>query len=496
MPDDSKTLFKKGVPWSVIGSVINKITWIPTIMILARNLSSRDFGLIAMATSATHIIALLGNVGVNAFIVQKKRVTLEYFNACFWLNTLVLICIGILIIIFSYPLSIFFNENVIISISYIIGIKTMMSSLNSIHTAILYKKLQIKKITIREMIVQSIKNFLMICMALSGFGVYSLIIPDLIVSPLRTLISWYLVDFRPTLHLNMKCWKKIWNYGKHILSVQLFSYLKANADYLIIGKMLGAEQLGFYKMAYTKGGIISQPIHEFIGYNTFPLFSSLKTNLQNLKSVFLKIILRTYFIGISIMIFLIFWSKHFIIFFLGDKWLIIRYPFIIFLILNIFILIKDPWNKMIRALGRPDLQSKFLFFELSTIIPVIMITAKYGIVYVAIGITLVNLLFLVISILKFNELLNLKIKRYILTFKHIIIFSCIIIIYSLLLKNIFNFFIDNLSIQFVLSSVIFVVFFLIYTKYYINEIFLNFIEILCIVKKYIIHLYSKLYSIY
>src|ERR1700737_4438068 len=62
---------------------------------------------------------------------------------------------------------------------------------------------------------------------------------------------WLLVEWRPGLQFAFKDLERIWGFSLNLTGFQIVNYFGRNADNLLIGRFLGASQLGFYTLAYT-----------------------------------------------------------------------------------------------------------------------------------------------------------------------------------------------------------------------------------------------------
>src|SRR5580700_1638200 len=62
---------------------------IGSLMVLARLLNPKDFGLVGMVTAFTGVLSLFRDFGLSAASVQRTTVTEEQKSTLFWVNVLV-----------------------------------------------------------------------------------------------------------------------------------------------------------------------------------------------------------------------------------------------------------------------------------------------------------------------------------------------------------------------------------------------------------------------
>src|ERR1700739_3766131 len=71
---------------------------IGSLMVLARLLDPKDFGLVGMVTAFTGVLNLFRDFGLSSATIQRAEVTDEQVSVLFWINALVGVALSILII--------------------------------------------------------------------------------------------------------------------------------------------------------------------------------------------------------------------------------------------------------------------------------------------------------------------------------------------------------------------------------------------------------------
>src|SRR5262249_38237927 len=70
---------------------------IVSVMILSRLLTAADFGLVAMATSATGFISVFKDGGLSTVTIQKKSISHREVSTLFWINVTIGICLTLVV---------------------------------------------------------------------------------------------------------------------------------------------------------------------------------------------------------------------------------------------------------------------------------------------------------------------------------------------------------------------------------------------------------------
>src|SRR4029450_13762332 len=97
---DLKQRTAHGAFVSLLAQATNFVLRTGSMMVLARLLIPKDFGLVGMVTAATGILGLLKDAGLSAASVQRASVTRAQTSTLFWINLavgglLAMFCVGL-----------------------------------------------------------------------------------------------------------------------------------------------------------------------------------------------------------------------------------------------------------------------------------------------------------------------------------------------------------------------------------------------------------------
>ena len=104
----SKTI--RGGAARIVAQVTTFAVRIGSLMILARLLGPKDFGLVGMVTAFTGILNLFRDFGLSTATVQRANVTDEQLSTLFWINSLVGVVLGVVAVALAPALALFYHE--------------------------------------------------------------------------------------------------------------------------------------------------------------------------------------------------------------------------------------------------------------------------------------------------------------------------------------------------------------------------------------------------
>jgi len=148
--------------------------------------------------------------------------------------------------------------------------------------------------------------------------------------------------------------RKISRFSLNLTGYSIFNYAVRNADNLLIGKYLGAQQLGYYNLAYRILLYPIQSITAVISRVMFPVFSKLQDDIVLFRQTYLKMVKTIAFITFPMMLGLMAVSKYFVFSFFGKEWEPVILLLLIFSPIALIQSIDATTGIIFQAMGRSD----------------------------------------------------------------------------------------------------------------------------------------------
>jgi PST family polysaccharide transporter len=399
---------RRGTVWVSLGYSSTKVLSFASNIILARLLAPTVFGLMGMAAVFTGIVQLMGNIGVGAALIHQQEDVDEYANAAFYMNIAVGVGLAALQVAVAPFAAAFYRTPLVATIMMVTAIGYLIAPLGATHSTLLSKEMQFMKTTLPGIVIAVIGTSFTVLLAYLGFGVWSFVIPGLALAPFGVVVSWKLCPWRPRLKLNFPYWRRIFRYGKHLLGSDLLGYFIHNTDYLLVGRFLGAAALGIYTFGFNLGMFAVNNVTWIVGRVTFPAFSKLQSDPENLKRAFLKTMRFIAILSFPLMFGQFVISPEYISVIYSDKWLPAVGPFRLIVLYGVARSVASPGGQILNAVGRPDIALKWNVALLPILITSLLIGAQYGVVGVAaaiagvLGIAAWVFLFIVFRFMKWD----------------------------------------------------------------------------------------------
>ena len=375
----------QGVIWNSSFGLLNQIFTIIIGIALARILDPESFGIIAMVIIVTGYIDLFIDLGFRDALVQQRNTSKTQYNSVFWICFFTGLLFS-LVVYFGAPLiALFYELEIIKPISQLLAITFIFKASTIVHQAQLTKTLSFKKLAFIQFSSNLISGFTAIYLALIGFGVWALAWKFALTPIISFIMYWIFHSWRPAFQLNWPSVKQLRNFGLYLTGTRSIHFWTRKIDDLLIGKVIGAVELGFYNRAYFFLMLPLTQIKQHITRVIFPTLSNLQHRKEQAKSVVLKTSATIAFLSFPLILGLFIVSDPFVRVVLGEKWLPILPLIKIFCITAMFQTFYFP-AIIFQSQGRADLQFKInIWIQLFQIVCII-VGLYWGIIGVAYGI--------------------------------------------------------------------------------------------------------------
>jgi len=381
-----------GLLWSFIDNfAIQGIRFVVGI-VLARILSPREFGLIAMITIFIAISKSVINSGFSGALIRKEKCTLEDYSTVFYYNLVTGIIFFILLFLTAPAISNFFNEPILKLIVQIISLVLIIDSFTIIQRTILIKRLDFKLQAKISVIASIGSGGIAIIFALLDYGIWSLVALQLSQGIINSCLLWLWNGWKPVWVFSQNSFWELFGFGSKLMISGLIATIYNNVYYIVIGKYYSTMELGYYTRAEQFSNLPSQNLNSVIGRVSFPLLSSMQGDIPLLRASFQKLLRSTMYITFVLMLGLAAVAEPMILSLVGEKWL----NSVIYLQMLCFVGMFYPLHALnltlLNVMGRSDLFLKLEVIKRTLAIPAIVLGVFFGIKIMIAGMLVNNLI--------------------------------------------------------------------------------------------------------
>jgi PST family polysaccharide transporter len=229
-------------------------------------------------------------------------------------------------------------------------------------------------------------------LALRGAGAWSLVISSLAGTCVTTVLIWLSSPWRPRWLLSWKELRSIASYSLNLSGFNLVNYFSRNADNTIVGRYLGAYQLGFYQLAYNVMLYGVQNISQVMGRVLFPVFAKVQDDNPRFRQAYIKAVSTIAVITFPMMAGVMAVAEPFVRAVLGEKWHPVASLLIILAPVGLMQSVVTTVGNIYYAKGRADWLFRWGLFGTVVSVSSFFAGLPWGIRGVAVGYLIANLL--------------------------------------------------------------------------------------------------------
>jgi lipopolysaccharide exporter len=374
-----------GVKWTSMSTVITVSVQFLQLAVLARLLSPEHFGLMGMVLVVIGFAQTFGDMGVSNALIHHQDATRDQLSSLYWLNMLSGIVVFVLVWM-ATPLVVgFYDEPQLKGMMFWASLIFLITPIGQQFQILLQKELRFNQLAWVEVASVTLGAIVATLSAVSGQGAFSLVWGQLALATTKValLAKIGLNTWRPSLRFRRDDLKGYISFGLYQMGERSVNYFSWNMDKLLIGKLLGAEALGFYSVAYQ---LVIRPLfilNPTITQVAFPVLSKVQTDDTRLKRGYLRMIQAVAFVSMPVYLGMFAVAYPLLDILLGSGWGPAVDVFQVLVLLGVFYSLGNPLGSLLLAKGRADVGFWMNLFALPVYAAAIFIGSQWAVYGVA-----------------------------------------------------------------------------------------------------------------
>ena len=369
--------------------------------ILARILGVEAFGLLAMVAAFVLFSEFLVRETISDILLTRDALSAERLNSVFWLLALLGGVLTIALYLGAGLVSKFYNEPVAGELLIGLSPTVLMISLTAVPVAILRREMKFRVLAIRAALGAAVGGVVGIGMALTGYGVWSLVGQRLAMTATNIVMAWGAVSWRPAFHASRDHMRRILHFSHRILGLRAAELAAVQSPAVIIGAMLGPVPAGYYAIAWrvieTASFLIITPLRTVAQ----PAFGAAARDGGQAADLLIDVMRLTGFLAFPAFAGLAVLSEPALVLLFGQKWAPAAPVLSLMSVFGMYLCAEKVQQTFCLAAGQAGRLAVLSWVEVALAAAAIVVLAPYGLPVVTAGFVAV---FLLIWPLKFANL--------------------------------------------------------------------------------------------
>ncbi len=285
-----KRMASRSVLWTAVGKASNTLISLVVTALLTRLLTPADFGIVAMVVVISGFLNIMAEAGVSTAVVQKRDLDERALSTLFWMGVGISLVAGVGLALASPLVARLFAEPRLEPVVAILSASFVFLAMGRIPTGLLERNFRFRELAASEVVAAVVSGTVGIVLARSGAGYYALVFQTLVSSFVNACMRLALARFRPRLAFDVSALKAVSGYSTGVTAFTAINYWARNLDKALIGRALGAAELGFYGRAYALMLYPLEAISGIINPSLHPIFSAMQGDPERMTRAYLKVV--------------------------------------------------------------------------------------------------------------------------------------------------------------------------------------------------------------
>ncbi len=280
----------RGFSWTGLAQGAGYLIQVGALGLAVRHLSepSRAFGTEVAAATIVGLGILAAEMGLGRALIQKRDAREAHLAAAFWMGLCFTCSLAALLYLTARFWGGLFFDNPQVSI--VLPTMTwglVFTGLGTVSRAKMERAFRFGQLAILDVCAASASGFTMALLAVWGYEVWSLVWAYVVRHAVLGLGPWIFCPVNTNRSFRLADARVLLGFGGKWTGSRLVGYVQQNLDYLLIGRFLGMEALGYYGLAYRLIAFPQVRVVQAIAKVTFPAFSALQDDVVRLGRAYL-----------------------------------------------------------------------------------------------------------------------------------------------------------------------------------------------------------------
>jgi O-antigen/teichoic acid export membrane protein len=266
----------------------NFLLRIGSLVVLARLLEPKDFGIVGMVTAFTGVLSLFRDFGLSTAAIQHRTVTAEQKSTLFWINLLVGVLLGLLALACAPAVAAFYHEPRLFAVMAVLAAGFLFNAAGVQHSALLQREMRFTALAVINTVSLIVSTVIAIVGAKAGYGYWALVAMTVSLPLSATIGLWLATGWVPGMPHRRVGIRAMIRFGGTVTFTGMVVYIASNFEKVLLGRFWGVDAIGIYGRAYQLVNVPTENLNSAVGEVAFSALSRLQDDPVRLKNYFLK----------------------------------------------------------------------------------------------------------------------------------------------------------------------------------------------------------------
>ena len=290
-----------GVAWNIAEKIGSTLLQAIVSIIVANRIMPDDMGIIAVLTVFVTLSQVVIDSGFSQTLIRKANATAEDFKAVFRFNLIASVALYAILTATTPWVASYYGWELIRKVAPVLYLLLPLNALCVIQNTIMVKEFRFAQLSTIIFFSSLISGILAIVMALTGFGIWSLVGQRVSMMATKAILLWWKSPWRWRRDIRTGSLKEMTPYSLRLIATDMITAIYNNIAQLFIGKIYSADMLGYYNQAQKLKDMPVNATMQSIQSVTFPALAKISDNHTKFDEGYRRVLMLTAFIMLPVM---------------------------------------------------------------------------------------------------------------------------------------------------------------------------------------------------
>ena len=290
-----------GVAWNIAEKIGSTLLQAIVSIIVANRIMPDDMGIIAVLTVFVTLSQVVIDSGFSQTLIRKANATAEDFKAVFRFNLIASVALYAILTATTPWVASYYGWELIRKVAPVLYLLLPLNALCVIQNTIMVKEFRFAQLSTIIFFSSLISGILAIVMALTGFGIWSLVGQRVSMMATKAILLWWKSPWRWRSDIRTGSLKEMTPYSLRLIATDMITAIYNNIAQLFIGKIYSADMLGYYNQAQKLKDMPVNATMQSIQSVTFPALAKISDNPTKFDEGYRRVLMLTAFIMLPVM---------------------------------------------------------------------------------------------------------------------------------------------------------------------------------------------------
>ncbi len=380
-----RTVAARGAIWTAVAQVGGQLLMLGVNVVLARLLTPAEFGTASVALVSALVLSAVTQMGLGAAIIQRAKVEACHYDTALWTSVLAGVGLGMAFCASAVPIAGLLRNPALVPVLRLYSTLFLLGGVSSVQGALLTREFRFRDLALAGLAARLAGAIVSVGLAFWGLGVMAIAWGYVALNGVNAALTMVLSRHlrRPGREVSLAALKEMLGFGSGIMGMNLLNQLANGLDVLVVGRVMGASNTGFYSVANQLVTYVPGRLGATLSTVAFPAMARVQENKARLTRAYLDLTGFTAIVTLPILAGTAVLARDLVPVLFSAKWSGASLLVPVLSVYGAVVAFDWVWTQVLKALGRSWSIAGIVGLRVTGLVGAVVLGARWGLVGVA-----------------------------------------------------------------------------------------------------------------